>query len=411
MLLSAQTAREEIHENILRSGSNHMAYIAPTKPLTKAPKGYEPFYISHYARHGSRWLINKNEYTSVISVFEEADERGKLTETGKKALRDLKEFYPCTVDRLGELTSVGERQHHGIGKRMTQNFPEVFSGNAQVDARSTVVIRCILSMGAECEEIAAFNGKVRFHNDVSESFQYYLNADWDKKLRESASSRSSIINDYKQKYTHPDRLMSVLFNDQAYVKDNVKAGAFMRSLFNVVNNMQSHDTDINLYPLFTEQECYDQWKWKNIEWYLGYGPAPQTKGNMPFSQKNLLRNVIATADTIVNNRSFNGATLRFGHEVCVMPYACLLELDSCGRQVEDLDHLEDYWVNYRIYPMGCNVQLVFYRPKKGTGDILVKALLNEKEATMPVKTDMYPYYRWEDLRRYYTKKLDDYDKR
>jgi hypothetical protein len=78
--------------------------------------------------------------------------------------------------------------------------------------------------------------------------------------------------------------------------------------------------------------------------------------------------------------------------------------------VEDLGHLEDYWVNYRIYPMACNIQLVFYRPKKGNGDILVKALLNEKEATMPVKTDTYPYYKWQDIRKYYIKKLDDFDK-
>ena len=106
----------------------------------------------------------------------------------------------------------------------------------------------------------------------------------------------------------------------------------------------------------------------------------------------------------------NGAALRFGHEVCVMPLACLMELDSCGRAVEDLDHLEDQWVNYRIYPMACNIQWVFYRPKKQGAPILMKALLNEKEATLPVQTDQFPYYKWEDVRAYYLKKLDDFEK-
>ncbi len=87
-----------------------------------------------------------------------------------------------------------------------------------------------------------------------------------------------------------------------------------------------------------------------------------------------------------------------------------MELDSCGRQVQDLDHLEDYWVNYRIYPMACNIQLVFYRPKKAGAPILVKALLNEKETTMPVKTDQFPYYKWDDVRAYYLKKLQDFEK-
>ena len=98
-----------------------------------------------------------------------------------------------------------------------------------------------------------------------------------------------------------------------------------------------------------------------------------------------------------------------------MPLACLMELDSCGVKTTDLDHLEDYWVNYRIYPMACNIQLVFYRPKKTkvgelkTDDILVKALLNEKEATLPVATDNYPYYKWSELRQYYLNKLAEYD--
>jgi hypothetical protein len=143
-----------------------------------------------------------------------------------------------------------------------------------------------------------------------------------------------------------------------------------------------------------------------VDWYLGYGAAPQTGSIMPFSQSNLLKNIIQTADTVTQVQ----ATLRFGHEVCVMPLACLLELGSCGAKVENLEELDRLWRNYNIFPMACNVQLIFYRPKKGkNGDILVKALLNEREQTLPVQTDSYPYYRWADLRAYYLKKLQDFD--
>lgn len=127
---------------------------------------------------------------------------------------------------------------------------------------------------------------------------------------------------------------------------------------------------------------------------------------MPFTQRNLLRNIIQTADTVTQTQ----ATMRFGHEVCVLPLACLLELDSCAVQVNDLDQLDAHWRNYRIFPMGCNIQLIFYRPAKGAkGDILVKALLNEREVSLPVKTDRHPYYRWADLRQYYLDKLAGYD--
>ena len=402
----AQTAKEEIYADILKSGSNYMAYQAPTKALTKAPKGYEPFYMSHYGRHGSRWLINENDYTSVIRVFRRANELGKLTPLGKEALAKLERFIPTTKGRLGELSDIGEQQHHGIGRRMTENFPEIFSGkDAEVDARSTVVVRCILSM-------TAFNPKMKMHNDVSESYQYYLNHNFSQRLKDASRDRGSIVDEYKKKYTHPERFCRALFNDESYWNDeDFRPRSFMRAVFNVITNMQSHGNGEDMWNLFTTEECYDLWKIVNIDWYLGYGAAPQTGGIMQFNQADLLHNIIETTDTIMASKTFkNGATLRFGHEVCVMPLACLLELDSCGRQVQDLDHLEDYWVNYRIYPMACNIQLVFYRSKKQKdAPVLVKALLNEKEATLPVPTDQYPYYKWEDLRTYYVQRLKEFE--
>ena len=405
------TAKDEIIANRYLAGSNYLDYNRQlsTEKLTPAPKGYEPYYMSHYGRHGSRWLINEGEYRSPLNTLRDARTQGKLTPLGLETLKKLEDFYPTTIKRLGELTTVGERQHHGIGRRMAQNFPEIFkTKDVPIDARSTVVIRCILSMEAECEELMAANPTARIHNDVSESLQYYLNQPWEGRVRElGRNTGDKESREASLRYTHPERLMKLLFNDEQYVYNNVRAGEFMRQLFDVATNMQSHDTDIELLSLFTDDELYDQWRIRNVGWYLDYGAAPQSGGIMPFSQLNLLKNIIETADTVTQTQ----ATLRFGHEVCVMPLACLLELDNCGAQVENLDTLDHVWRNYRIFPMACNVQLVFYRPKKGkTGDILVKALLNERETTLPVSTDQWPYYRWQDLRQYYLDKIAKFER-
>ena len=340
-------------------------------------------------------------------VLREAHRNGKLTEVGEEVLKKLEAFHPTTINRLGELTTVGERQHHGIGKRMVQNFPEIFlTKNVNINARSTVVIRCILSMEAECEELAAANPTARFHNDVSESFQYYLNAPWEGQVRKNSGKGREELSKFRYENTHPDRLMKVLFNDQTWVYNNVQASSLMRQLFDIASNMQSHDTDIEFYSLFTDDEVYDLWRVNNAGWYLNYGAAPQTGGVMPFSQLNLLKNIIATSDTITTTQ----ATLRFGHEVCVMPLACLLELGNCGVVVNDLNKLDEQWRNYRIFPMASNIQIIFYRPKKGkTGDILVKAMLNEREVSLPIQTDQYPYYKWADLRKYYMDKIAKYE--
>ena len=271
------SAKDEIAANRYLSGSNYLDYDRqlPTKALTPAPKGYEPYYMSHYGRHGSRWLIWEGEYTIPINTLKDARMAGKLTPVGEETLKKLEAFFPTTIKRLGDLTTVGERQHHGIGKRMTQNFPEIFKHkDVKIDARSTTVFRCILSMIAECEELAAANPTAQIHNDVSESLQYYLNQPWDgivKQMGKGTGDKEEKI--YKQKYTHPERLIKVLFNDEDWVRDNVAAGDFMRRLFDVAANMQSHDTDIELLSLFTDEEIYDQWRIRNIGWYLDYGPA------------------------------------------------------------------------------------------------------------------------------------------
>ena len=399
------SAKDEIAANIYLAGSNYLDYDRQMsdKALTPSPKNYEPYYMSHYGRHGSRWLISDGNYSKPLATLKQAKQLGKLTPLGEKTLKTIEAIYATADKRLGDLTTVGERQHHGIGKRMAQNFPEIFkTKNLKIDARSTTVNRCILSMIAECEELAAANPTAQIHNDVSESLQYYLNQPWDGLVEKLGKKNGKTETYYSLKWTHPERLMKELFNDQQFVYENINAGSLMRQLFHVACNMQSHDTDLELFSLFTKEEIYDQWRLKNISWYINYGASPLSSGKMPFSQLNLLKNIIATADTVSQTQ----ATLRFGHEVCVMPLACLLELDNCGMAVNNLDELDKYWRNYRIFPMGCNIQLIFYRPKKGkTGDILVKALLNEREAYLPIKTTQWPYYNWQDLRKYYLDKI------
>ena len=408
----AQTAREEIEQNPWLAGSNYLDYDRqlPDFKYTKAPKGYVPFYMSHYGRHGSRWLINKDSYERVLQPLRLARKQNKLTRLGEETLRQIELFNKTTHQRLGDLTTVGERQHHGIGRRMAEHFPEIFvkTKKVPIDARSTTVNRCILSMVAECEELMAANPTAKIHNDVSDALQYYLNQKWEGEVKRQGYATKEARYAFADRHTHPQRLMQSLFTDQQWATDSLKPSELMQQLFEVVINMQSHDGAPDMLHIFTNDEIYEQWRVTNAGWYVNYGAAPQTNCIMPFSQVNLLTNIIETADTCVALRKPQ-ATLRFGHEVCVMPLACLMELDSCGVSVDDMEELDQHWRNYKIFPMACNIQLVFYKPKRGQGDILVKALLNEREATLPVTPTATPYYyRWDDVKQYWKDKLDKF---
>jgi hypothetical protein len=102
--------------------------------------------------------------------------------------------------------------------------------------------------------------------------------------------------------------------------------------------------------------------------------------------------------------------LRYGHETVVLPLICLLDINGFGLVTDDLNQLVDKgWINYRAFPMGANLQFIFYRKSPKDRDPLFKLLLNENEAKLPLPAKQAPYYRWSDFRKYYLKKLDAYE--
>jgi hypothetical protein len=312
---------------------------------------------------------------------------------------------------LGELPLLGAEQHRGIARRMYERFPQVFKGVTDIDAKSTVVIRCILSMENALQELKSLNPKLRIRHDASEHDMWYMNHS-DKQLRSHQwdGNTREVYDAFKARHQNYQRVMQVLFNDTAYVNHEVNAENLNYHLFKLASNIQSSELrhTVTLYDLFTPDEVYDNWMIENAGWYVGYGPCPLNGAWQPFSQRYLLKKMIDEADQNLT-KAHPGATLRYGHEVCVMPLACLLEMDNCGKQVSDFEQLPaEGWLNYNIFPMGGNVQLIFYKPKKGHGDILVKALLNENETRLPLQAVSGPYYRWTDFRDFYLKKLATY---
>ena len=407
----AQSVQEDLKRDIRYSASNQMAYPTPTQALTPAPEGYKPFYISHYGRHGSRYLINPKDYSYPHEVLKSADSAGVLTPLGKDVLKRYEIIIQEADNRYGELTPLGAEQHRQIARRMYERFPEVFEGNVWVDAKSTVVIRCILSMTNELTELTRLNPKLRIRHDASMHDMYYMNFN-DKELLKKKWNKES--NDMYEKYfkemVNYDYAFCQLFTDTSFVWRKADARKFYEKLFHTANNLQNLEArkKVTLYDLFTDEDIYNNWRVANMWWYLGYGFSQLNGGKQPYVQRNLLRKIIEEADSCIVLQN-PGATLRFGHETMVMPLTVLMGLNGYDLVTDDYAHLDQKgWVNYRIFPMGANIQLVFYRRNTGNKDVLVKVLLNENEATLPIKSDTAPYYKWSEVRDYYIKKIESY---
>jgi hypothetical protein len=410
----AANPQVDIIANYDRCGSNHYAYPIPgDQPapiLTNAPTGYRPFLIEHYGRHGSRWLTSASGYTRSIRVLERAQQSNQLTIVGERMLKDLQRVWLYAEDRAGDLSDIGAEQHQGIAQRMVNNFPTVFHDNSWIDARSTVVLRCILSMQNETMILRAANAQMRITTDASYHDMYYMGWGYgEDTLANHIRKDVDVITDSLYKaHIDPTRFMNMVFTDT--VGMNFKDGgevAFMRSVFNIAGSLQGHHVfdGWSIYHYFTNDEIFELWRLRNIYWYTHWANSPLNGNRMPFIERALLRNIVESADRAIAEGR-RGADLRFGHETCLLPLACMMELDNVNLSTTDLDNLHLYWQDYNIFPKACNIQMVFYEPMHGQKDILVKVLLNEHEATLPVETVEGPYCRWDDLRAYYLRKLD-----
>lgn len=395
----SQTAREEIADDVLLSGHYITAYPGPLQDtLSPAPAGKKPFYISHYGRHGSRWMNNATFYNKPIDILQAAEGQGVLSAFGKKILTGLKAIANDADGRYEELSPVGTRQWQGIGRRMAKNFPEVFGDGTLVDARSTVYTRCILSMSGAVMELKAFNPKLRIEERASEQDMpfllsgFYSNA---SAVRDADIPRTITSKSITEPKIHSLRVARELISDINYIKENVDTTDLFNSLFSVISSVQNSDLgdSLSLYDIFIDEELYEGWRVMNVKSYNSYHKGTKAK--------TLLNRLVEDADEAIAKGGI-AAHLRFGHEIVLLPSVCLMGLNDLDHDWNTADEIEAAgWRNYHIYPMAGNFQVIFYRSDDNDPDVLVKILLNEKEATLPLPTDNAPYYHWSDVRDFW----------
>lgn len=414
ILLSAQNykpdgARPDIQQNHYLSASVYTAYNQNYElsghQQTAAPEGYEPYYVSTYMRHGSRWLTQTKQYDAPIWTLERLDSLHRLTKTGQQLLKDLKQVRAMAPDEaMGVLTQKGFEQHQQIATRMCENFPGVFNKDAQITARSSAVARCVKSMAEEVETIQRLSKNFYIQQESGTRAIQHALANWDQaqEVKEALKSKDSIRQAYEMKHVPIVRLKFQWLKSPTYLSDE-KMRKLVQRVFTVASNMQSHEGGPDLYRYFTDEECYELWRCMNVDWYLGHAYAPQTKGMAPYKEVALLEDFLEDAMGKVSQDNYHGASLRFGHDGCILPLLCLMQVEGVNARVENLDTLDNVWRNYEIVPMAANVQVIFYR--KAGDDILVKLLLNEREVKLPLEARNEFYYRWEDVKTLWEKVL------
>jgi hypothetical protein len=402
----AQTSREELLSHIELTAGNYANYPNPTGHLTPAPDGYEPFYISHYGRHGSRYMTSDKSYKRLKEQLDSAKALGILTPYGKDVRRRVRAAAADARGRAGELTALGARQHRAIARRMFDNYPTLLGQPVHIVANSSTSRRVMLSMAYFCNELKALNPSLEISMDASEHDQYYIKTNKTIVIPESPANNGlkRKYNEFKKRMLSGEPQMEAIFTDPKRAKKFIDQYSFADDLFKVAIDMYClPELNISFFDLFGEEGMIDGFRAQNASWCFWEGIMPGAD-KVYYRAFPLLQNFLDEADEMIASGE-SGVRLRFGHDSGLLMLSYLFGVGETRGVTDDMDNLHKYFSTFRIIPMAGNLQLIFFR-KAGSDDILVKFLMNENETSIPLSTDCYPYYHWSDIEPYYRNMIE-----
>ena len=404
LLVRGQRAdvREEVFANPLRSYGNDFPYPTQTYRQTPSPKGYKPFYISHYGRHGSRYYWETSLYGRIDSLLTDAHAKGILTEAGETFYQQFSSILPELTVRVTELTPLGYEQHARVAKTMYDSFPEIFKRGGHVEAFSSLEGRCIVSMAAFCQSLAGRNRKLDiFQRASKETLGAVVPDSKDNPRRWTCDPESFPVSGEPSVSASPAAgkkpFVTMFFKDASLDEREAEKTQSMLSTF--YTSLPSIGHEGMMGEPYAPDEIFGRWELSNAGAYRHYW-------SRRYLAVPIVEDILDRADAVISGRSSEIADLRFGHDSYLGPLNILLGLDGSLTVPADPDDFKYVYQNYNTCMAG-NILLIFYKSRKPGDEILVKALLCGREATLPLPGDLYPYYRWSDFRKFYRNLCDN----
>ena len=388
-------ALDELKADPRKSYGTDFPYEYTTPRLTKAPSGYKPFYISHYGRHGSRYYWNAMLYQELANLLTKAHERGQLTPAGEAFFEKFMAAKDELSTGVSELSNLGWEQHQRIARTMYNNFPEVFKKGGNVLAIASLSGRCVLSMSSFCQELVQCNPKIEIREQSSRfTLDGVVPSDRQNPHKRQFPKAKPRWEQNKDKFTFDESLREKVVNRTFTSTDSLPGNMHHigSNLSNLYTSLPSIGHEGMMEGLIFDSELAAQWEQNNLGSYT-WVFEPQ------YEMIPILEDIIKKASAVIDGSSDHIADLRFGHDTCLGPLTVLMGLNGADKDPEDPFDVKNCYQNWQT-GKASNLQLVFYRDKHG--DVLVKCLLNGREASLPVPTTQYPYYRWTDFRDFYT---------
>ena len=318
-----------------------------------APKGYKAFYITHYGRHGARHINREWEYDAVAEVLGKAS----LTPLGEEIKAEFDRVYPSLKGRATDLTDIGRMQHRRLAQRMYKAWPEVFRGGCNVDAISSDIPRCILSMTTFLNSLEKCSSSIQTYADVNSALVPVL--------KKKPLVRIDADKIFYEKFD-VDALYARLFSDVNAAKQLYDVPNFVRSLYYFGAHLPCAGFDGSVMEkAFTDEEAsimafLDDNKFSH---HCGWSEPLNVASSWP-----LLDHFVTMADKDIASGDVD-VRLRFGHDNTMMPFMALAKTGVFAEKFFECDNV----------PMASNIRWVFARNK--AGEVIVKVQYNESDVT------------------------------
>ncbi len=399
----AQTSAEldaYLREFPQRAGFNTHSYeFLPIKD-TPAPGGFKPFYISHYGRHGSRSHGSDASLKKLVSYLQVAADEGILTPSGDTLFYYAKKVLELHDGMDGRLTPRGAREHEMLARRMYQRYPGVFR-NGEVHALSSVVPRCLVSMAAFTSSLQSCKTDLVITWDAGETIQKIISHGAPTAVKEKAGAivhgpmtavKYDTMYVYSRVFTDPERGKAIF----------KKPGRLASYIYNLARITEAFDIDENLFRFLPWEAVLSNFNRGAFSAYL------QQCNSVPFGDERLPRasrladEMVRKADAAIAGAPV-AADLIFGHDWPFLGICSYFGLEGYGYPRLTPEQAYGNWNGAKLCPYAANLQLIFYRNRKGL--VLVKFLANEQETLIP-ELEAYsgPYYKWVDVKNYIAKR-------
>lgn len=385
----------------------------PIGKIATPPKGYKPFYFSMIGRHGSRYELRDTTFSYTADIYSRVAKLGILTEEGKRVHEVLLRATAEQMGKGGELTPLGQEQWRDIGRRAYKNFSKVFDGGS-VEGMSSNRLRCVFSMVAFIDGLKEKNGSIVVEQEARESFLPLLRPIIDNPAspKEFINTRRAPhlpkvwMNDFMEwsKSFDLDRTLSKLVTDKELLLKEIGDSSLFYFLYRthhlllfshnfgfdnkeLINRIFSLD---DLYHFY----CFHTIPWMHQSWGWGYAPAETFASYI----EPLVRDIFDNAQAAVDGKNPHAANLRFTHDSYVAPIIEVFGFDGYVAKYDtNISKAVSSAPFNKMLPMAANVQFQLYRNKEGK--VLVRAMLNEADMTLPIACDTAPFYPWGEFRK------------